>query len=174
MPRTLLPVGNPWRPVLVGLGALAAACAGDASRGPACGMALTFGPTLIQQQLLNPRAVIVDAPVGLPGTLPARLADRVEPGSVIVGYEGGQLVMGYQGTGFPTRPGYALLVVDDTSQRAMGVVIYDRDGPTEHPRIGTVQGGSTTIPLYGVLVDWASVSNPRCPLLGSPAAPDTV
>lgn len=156
------------------LGALALAvlaCRGDAARGPTCGLALVVGPTLIQQQMLNLRARIVDAPLGVPERLPARVADRNDPGGVVAGYESGRLIMGFEGPGFPTRPGYGLLVVDDTSQRAMGVLIYDRDvPPPDYPRIGTVQGGEITIPLYGVLVEWASVSNPRCPLLGPPTA----
>jgi hypothetical protein len=75
--------------------------------------------------------------------------------------------MGYEGANFPTRPAYALLVVDDTSQRAVGVLVYDREGPPDHPRLGSVQGPQNEVPLHGVIVDWASVSNPRCPLLGA-------
>jgi hypothetical protein len=152
--------------------AVLAACAPDSARGPTCGFALLAGPTLVQQQLLNARAVIVEAPQGLPGTLPARIAGRADTGSVVVGYDGAGLVLGYQGADFPTLPGYGLLVVDDTSQRAMGVLIYDREGPNEYPTLGTVRGGGVLeLPLHGVLVDWASVSNPRCPLLGAPAGP---
>ena len=163
------------RPLAAALAALALgggplACGGDRSGGPTCGMALTFGPTFVQQHLNNPRAVIVDAPVGLPTTLPARVADRTDTARVLVGYEGTRLIMGFEGGWFPQRPGYALLVVDDTSQRAMGVLIIDRDVPREDfPRLGSVQGGQIAIPLYGVLVDWTKVSNPRCPLLGAPA-----
>ena len=131
-------------------------------------MALTFGPTMIRERFLNPLAVIVDAPVGLPPALPARVAGHAAAGGAEVSYQGRQLVTEFQGAEFPTRPGYALLVVDDTSQRAMGVLIYDADPPTEHPRIGTVRSGDRSVPLYGVLVDWARVSNPRCPLLGMP------
>jgi hypothetical protein len=76
--------------------------------------------------------------------------------------------MQYRGQGFPAR-GYGLLVVDDTSQRAMGVLILDQEEPQRPPAIGTVIGGSTALNLYGVHVDWASVSNPRCPLFGGPA-----
>jgi hypothetical protein len=133
-------------------------------------MALTFGPTMIRERFLNPLAVIVDAPVGLPPALPARVAGQAGSGGVEVSYQNRQLVAEFQGEGFPTRPGYALLVVDDTSQRAMGVLIYDADPPTEQPRIGYVRGGDRSVPLHGVLVDWARVSNPRCPLLGTPVA----
>jgi hypothetical protein len=133
-------------------------------------LALVAGPTLVQQQLLNARAVIVEAPRGLPARLPARIAGRSDTGAVLIGYDGGRLLMGYVGPHFPALPGYALLVVDDTSQRAMGVLIYDREGPQQHPQLGTVHGGGELeLPLFGVTVDWPSVSNPRCPLLGAPA-----
>jgi hypothetical protein len=152
----------------VGL-ALSAACGGDPHRSPTCGLALVAGPTIVQQRLLDARAVIVEAPYGLPDRLPARVAGQADQGAVLVGYDERQLFLGYEGAHFPLLPGYALLVVDDTSQRAMGVLIYDREGPESHPRLGTVQGGTEVeLPLHGVYVAWLSVSNPRCPLLGTP------
>lgn len=146
-----------------------AACGGDASRSPACGLALIAGPTLIREHLLNARAVITDAPRGLPDSLPAMVIQQKQA-AVRVGYdaEGRTIVMGYVGPGFPTRGGWGVLVVDDTSHRAVGVLIYESEEPTRHPRLGTVTGGAGALHLYGVRVDWASVSNPRCPLLGAP------
>ncbi|HYT82384.1 MAG TPA: hypothetical protein VEK86_02970 [Gemmatimonadales bacterium] len=150
-----------------GLALLALACGGDAARSPTCGMALLVGPTMIRERLFDARAVIIDAPRGLPGTLPAMVIQQRQA-EVLVGYDAqGRIVMGYQGPGFPTRGGYGLLVVDDTSQRAMGILVYESEEPKDHPRLGTVSGAGTTLNLYGVRVDWASVSNPRCPLLGA-------
>ena len=150
------------------LALLALACAGDAARSPACGLALIAGPTLIQQQLLNARALITEPPRGLPEQLPAMVIQQRQA-SVHVGYDPDQrIVMEYAGSGFPARTGYGLLVVDDTSQRAMGVLVFESQEPKDYPRLGTVTGGSTTLNLYGVRVDWASVNNPRCPLLGAP------
>ncbi|HEV8304291.1 MAG TPA: hypothetical protein VGQ25_04980 [Gemmatimonadales bacterium] len=150
------------------LATLLAACGGDAAHSPACGLALIAGPTLIQQQLLNARAVMSEAPRGLPELLPA-LVIQQRQANVRVGYDVDQrIVMEYAGLGFPTRGGYGLLVVDDTSQRAMGVIIYESQEPKDYPRLGSVTGGGATLNLYGVRVDWASVSNPRCPLLGAP------
>jgi hypothetical protein len=155
-------------PRCLALAVVVAACAGDASRSPACGLALIAGPTLIQQQLLNARAVITDAPRGLPEILPAMVIQQ-QQATVRTGYSAdGKIVMEYAGPGFPTRGGYGLLVVDDTSQRARGVLIYESEEPKQHPHLGTITGGAATLSLYGVRVDWASVSNPRCPLLGTP------
>jgi hypothetical protein len=154
-------------PRVLALTVAVAACGGDPSRSPACGLALIAAPTLIQQQLLNARAVIPDAPRGLPDSLPAMVIQQKQA-SVRVGYDAeGRIVMGYEGPGFPTRGGYGLLVVDDTSHRAVGVLIFESEEPKQHPRLGTITGGAAVLNLYGVRVDWASVSNPRCPLLGA-------
>jgi hypothetical protein len=148
-----------------------AACGRGSGGSPTCGIAAIAGPSLITSQLANARAVLTDPPRGLSDSLPAlviQLKSR-DTGALIVGRDAeGKVSMQYRGQGFPAR-GYGLLVVDDTSQRAMGVLIVDQEEPLRHPAIGTVIGGSTALNLYGVRVDWASVSNPRCPLFGGPA-----
>lgn len=150
---------------------LIAACGRGSSGGsPTCGIALIAGPTLVQQRLIDARAVLTDPPRGLPDSLPAMVIQQRQ-GAVLVGRDAeGRISMQYRGPGFPTR-GFALLAVDDTSQRAMGVLIFEVPEPAQHPRIGSIIGGSTVLNLYGVRVDWASVSNPRCPLLGAPTSP---
>ena len=152
------------------LAMLVGACSSDASRSPACGLSFIASPTLIREQLRNPRAIITDAPRGLPDSLPAMVI-RQKQGAVRVTYDplGKSLVMEYSGDSFPTRGGYGLLVVDDTSHRAVGVLFYESEEPKDHPNLGTVTGGTATVLLYGVKVDWASVSNPKCPILGAPA-----
>jgi len=151
---------------------LVAACGGDASRSPACGLAVIAGPALIEQQFHNARAVITDAPRGLPDSLPAMVIQQ-NKAFVRVGYDaqGKSIVMEYAGEGFPARSGYALLVVDDTSHRSIGVLVYEGVEPKDYPRLGTITGGAATLNLYGVRVDWASVSNPRCPVLGAASPP---
>jgi hypothetical protein len=156
---------KPW-PVVLAM-ALAACSRGGGS--PTCGIAVIAGPGLIREQLSNARAVITDAPRGLPDSLPAMVIQQ-RPGAIIVGLDAEQRIsMQYRGPGFPPQ-GFALLVVDDTSQRAMGVLIFEQAEPQQYPRIGTIIGGSTVLNLFGVRVDWSSVSNPRCPLFGAPAS----
>jgi hypothetical protein len=111
----------------------------------------------------------------LPGSLPARVAGNAQQSTVAITYSGQRLGMAYQGPNFPPYPSdtavYALLVVDDSSQRAQGVLLYEGQRPPKsYPQLGTVSGGDKTIPLYGVRVDWRGVSNPHCPLLGSPVS----
>jgi len=153
---------------LLALTVVVAACGGDASRSPACGLALIAAPTLIQQQLNNARAVITDPPRGLPDSLPAMVIQQ-RAAAVQVGYDADRrIVMGYKGVGFPTRGGWGLLVVDDTSHRAMGVLVFESEEPKQHPHLGTITGGGASLNLYGVRVDWASVTDPRCHLFGAP------
>ena len=152
----------------------AAGCTRGSGGSPTCGLAMLAGPSLITSQLANARAVLTDPPRGIPDSLPARVIEQKAGsggnGAVIVGRDAeGKVSMQFRGPAFPAQ-GYGLLVVDDTSQRAMGVLILDQEEPKRHPAIGTVIGGSTALNLYGVLVDWASVSNPRCPLFGGPAS----
>jgi hypothetical protein len=151
---------------------LLAACATD-RRSPTCGIALWAGPTMIQEQLRNPRVVLTEAPRGLPETLPARVIGHPQ-GTLAVSYADGDMTARFDGPGFPQNSdslnGYALLVVDDTSQRVQGVLIYESTLPRNHPRLGLVSSGDRTLPLYGVRVDWVSMTNPKCPLLGDTAA----
>lgn len=155
----------------------AVSCGGrDRSHSPTCGMAQFIGPSLIQNQLTVLPFVLTGAPHGLPATLPARVAGSAQQSSVGITDNGRRLAMTYQGANFPPYATettvYGLLVVDDSTQRAQGVLLYEGQRPPKsYPEIGTVAGGAETIPLYGVRVDWPSVSNARCPLLGS--APGT-
>ena len=152
-------------------------CGGDRSRSPTCGMAQLIGPSLIQDRLRLLPFVLTDAPRGLPGTLPIRVVGTPQQSTVAVTYAKGALTMEYQGAGFPATSvsdstAYAILVVDDSTQRAVGVLIYESRRPPEgYPSVGALTGGDRTLPLYGVRVDWANVSNPKCPLLGTPAGP---
>ncbi len=152
-------------------------CSADQSRSPTCGMAQIIGPSLIQDRLRQLPFVLTDAPRGLPGTLPVRVVGTRQQSTVLVSYTKGALTMEYQGAGFPAgsvsdSTAYALLVVDDSTQRAQGVLIYESRRPPEgYPSIGAFAGEGKTIPLYGVRVAWASVSNPKCPLLGAPVGP---
>lgn len=151
-----------------------AGCGGDRSGSPTCGLAALAGPMLIQEQFKRLPFVLTDAPRGLPASLPARVAGTAQQGEVAVSYRGPRLTMAYAGPGVPPLATdttvYALLVVDDSTQRAHGVLIYESvRPPATYPQLGVVTWADKSIPLYGVRLDWASVSNPRCPLLGTPA-----
>ncbi len=164
------------RAASIALAALAA-CGGPRSGSPACGLALLAGPTLI----LQPRALLLDAPRGLPDRLPLRIVGHGNQTTMLVGYQQGQLVLRTDGDTLPTvftraagvdSTGYALLVADDSTNRVEGALVYESQRPgANFPRLGSLTDGSRTIPLFGVKVDWASLNNLACPLLGAPASP---
>src|SRR5437667_10840730 len=158
------------RPTLSLLLLLATGCGRGSGGSPTCGIALLAGPGLITSQLSNARDVLTDPPRGIPDSLPALVIQKSnDRGAVIVGRDAeGKISIQFRGPSFPSR-GYGLLVVDDTSQRAMGVIILDQEEPLNHPAIGTIIGASTALNLYGVPVAWASVNNPRSPLFDGPA-----
>lgn len=154
---------------------LLAAAACGRGRSPTCGgLAMLAGPAMIREQLRVSRAILTEAPRGLPETLPARAPGQAQQGTVTVDYSEGRLALNFTGPGFPQNAnevnGFGLLVVDDSTQRVQGVVLYESEVPRDFPQLGTVASAGKAIPLYGVRVDWASMSNPRCPLLGDTAS----
>jgi hypothetical protein len=157
----------------------AVGCGGDRSRSPTCGMARLIGPSLIQERLKRLPFVLTDAPRGLPGSLPVLVAGTNLQSTVQVSYTKGALAMEYQGAGFPTAAVtdstvYAALVVDDSTQRAQGVLIYESQRPPAgYPSVGELTAGNRGIPLYAVRVEWQGVSNPRCPLFAPAPSPQS-
>lgn len=152
-----------------------AACTVDKNRSPVCGFEMFAGPRLVQDRLNDARALLTDAPRGLPASLPARVAGRTDTAHVIKGVAGDQLALVYEGNYFPPdtiisdSTVYGLLVVDDSSERVVGLLVYEGIAPPkDFPRIGVVAHEAVTIPLFGVRVNWAKIYNPRCPLLDSP------
>lgn len=135
-------------------------------------MARLIGPSLIQERLKRLPFALTEAPRGLPASLPVLVAGTALQSTVQVSYARGALTMEYQGAGFPTNSisdttVYALLVVDDSTQRTQGVLIYESQRPPpSYPSVGELTAGGRSIPLYGVRVEWQGVSNPRCPLFG--------
>jgi hypothetical protein len=153
------------------LAGLAVAACGGRSRTPPCGLGTAAAPTVILQRL-DAGYALSEVPRGLPDRLPARVIGERQ-GEVLVAHEGNRLALGYQGAGFPTDTTYAfgLLVVDDSTQRVVGVLLYGSSTvPRQRPVLGSVTGGSQSLALYGVRVDWVELNNPRCPLLGDGGA----
>src|SRR5258706_16135283 len=109
------------RPLVSLLLLLPAAACTRSGGSPTCGIALLAGPGLITSQLSNARAVLTDPPRGIPDSLPALVIQKSnDRGAVIAGRDAeGKISMQFRGPAFPAQ-GYGLLVVDDTSQRAMG------------------------------------------------------
>lgn len=158
----------------------ALACSVDPHRSPVCGMALLVGPRLILEQIGNARALLTEAPRGLPATLPARLVGGTDSTFVRVSSERDHVVLDYVGGKIPVvtvdstgrdSTVFGVLLVDDSTATVEGVLIFDRPRPPkEYPQIGRLADGERSVPFYGARINWSSVSNARCPLLGKPVA----
>jgi hypothetical protein len=164
---------------LLALGALA--CSVDPHHSPVCGMALLVGPRLILEQIGDAHALLTDAPRGLPATLPARIVGGPDSTFVRVSSQRDRVVLDYQGGKLPVvtvdstgrdSTVFGVLLVDDSTATVQGVLIFDRPRPPrEFPQIGRLADPDRSVPFYGARVNWANVSNPRCPLLGKPVQP---
>src|SRR5512142_1408391 len=161
---------------LLALGVLA--CSVDPHRSPVCGMALLVGPRLILEQIGDAHALLTEAPRGLPATLPARVVGGSDSTFVRVSSERDHVVLDYQGGRLPVvtvdstgrdSTVFGVLLVDDSTATVQGVLIFDRPRPPQdYPQIGRLADAERSVPFYGARVNWASVSNARCPLLGKP------
>jgi hypothetical protein len=164
---------------LLALGVLA--CSVDPHHSPVCGMALLVGPRLILEQIGDAHALLTEAPRGLPATLPARVVGGSDSTFVRVSSERDLVVLDYQGGKLPVvtvdstgrdSTVFGVLLVDDSTATVQGVLIFDRPRPPQdYPQIGRLADGERSVPFYGARVNWASVSNARCPLLGKPVKP---
>lgn len=164
---------------LLALGVLA--CSVDPHRSPVCGMALLVGPRLILEQIGDAHALLTEAPRGLPATLPARVVGGSDSTFVRVSSERDHVVLDYQGGRLPVvtvdstgrdSTVFGVLLVDDSTATVQGVLIFDRPRPPQdYPQIGRLADAERSVPFYGARVNWASVSNARCPLLGKPVKP---
>lgn len=150
---------------------LVAACAGDRNpeNSPTCGLSALAAGTIVLDQFQAATTVLPDAPDGLTGTVAARVVGRGTARALVARADSG-VTLGYEGEGFPARPGFGVALVDDSSEVFRGVLIFDSDGPADYPQIGTISSTTSTIPLYAMRITWSRVSSAKCPLF---AAVDT-
>jgi len=155
------------RRLLIGLVAVAA-CGGSGNRenSAVCGFQSLTGATMVLEQLRGGTKTLSEPPGDIGTVVPVRVVGRGTARAITAqGADG--LVLGYQGEGFPTRPGFGLMLVEDSLDTFKGVLVYDLDPPTAFPQLGTMASAETTIPVFGLRVTWGAVSSERCPLFGS-------
>ena len=143
----------------------ALACGGDRNpeNSAVCGLAsLAVGVTILDQFQMA-TTVMATVPPDLDGTVPARVVGRGTTSAMVARTDEG-VSLGFEGEGFPERPGFAVVLVDDSSEVMRGVLIFDSDGPADYPQIGTISSATSTIPLYAMRITWSRVSDDRCPL----------
>ena len=148
-----------------------AACGGERNpeNSPVCGVTAVAAASHVLDQFQGRTTVLDSAPPGLPGQLAARVVGHGSGRALAARSETG-MVLGFEGEGFPARPGFAVVLVDDSSEVVRGVLIFDSDGPADYPQIGTISSPTSTLPLYAMRITWSRVSNERCPMF---AIPDT-
>ena len=131
---------------------------------PTCGMAALAGASNLLEQFTIPNQTLSAPPKSLPERIVARVvADGAFP--AVVGRTDSALVLGIEGNPPPTtKPGFGVLVVD-TQDRPIGVMVYEGDPIPGAPKLGQVSVGGRSIPLIGVQVDPAKIMDPNCPSL---------
>ncbi len=131
---------------------------------PTCGVAALAAASNLLEQFTIPNQTLATPPSALPERLVARvIADGALP--AVVGRTDSLLVIGVEGSPPEgVRLGFGVLVVD-TQDRVMGMALYEGDPIPGAPRLGEVSIGGSSIPLIGVQVDPAKISDPNCPSL---------
>ena len=162
--------------IAVTLLAFCAGCTVERSENSAiCGMTMLASATRVMDLLTtNVLAVLSTPPEDLLRTsrIPVRVVGFGTTAAMTGVTEDGGVVVGYEGEGFPERPGFGVALVDDSSEVFRGILIWDKEPPpNNYARIGAISGSGPIMPLVGMRINWASVSSERCPLF---AAFDTV
>jgi hypothetical protein len=141
----------------------------NAENSATCGITALAAGNVILDQFQGGTTVLHAPPPGLLGDVPARVVGHGTATALAARTDSG-VVLGYSGEGFPDRPGFAVALVDDSTEVFRGVMIFESNGPADYPQIGTISSASSTLPLYAMRINWPAVSNPKCPLF---AARDT-
>jgi len=141
------------------------ACGGDRNpeNSAVCGMAAMAAGTMILDQFQARTTVLDAAPPDLVGTVPARIVGRGTARALVARTETG-VALGYEGEGFPEIPGFAVALVDDSTEVLRGVIVFESAGPADYPQIGVISSATSSLPLYAMRITWSRVSEPRCPL----------
>lgn len=141
------------------------ACGGDRNpeNSAMCGLAAMAAGTMILDQFQGRTTVLETAPPDLVGTVPARIVGRGTARALVARTETG-VALGYEGEAFPEIPGFAVALVDDSTEVLRGVIIFESAGPADYPQIGVISSATSSLPLYAMRITWSRVSEPRCPL----------
>jgi hypothetical protein len=153
------------RPLVLLLPLMLLACGGDRNpeNSARCGLAAMAAGSMILDQFQTRTTVMDAAPPDLAGTVPARVVGHGTTHALVARTEAG-FALGYEGEGFPEIPGFAVALVDDSSEVFRGVIIFESAGPADYPQIGVISSATSSIPLYAMRITWSRVSEPRCPL----------
>jgi len=163
--RTCQPL---FRPVALAVVLLLAGCT---DREAACRLAHLTGPLSVMEGFARGDG-ITEAPALVPERLVARFLGGGAAAAAVRRDSTGmlRLVVPPPPPGAP-QPTWAVLVTDRTLA-SLGVLLYDGPILPGYQQIGHVAAGSFLLPLLGVRVDPAAVSDPRCPFFPASALDD--
>ncbi len=140
-----------------------AACHGNPENSAACGFTSMAVASRLVQSLQDLSHVVTTPPSDMPARFPGKVvAHGTSP--VTASRTDAGLALRYEGEAFPTVPGFGVLLVDDSTEAVRGVMIFEPEPPKGYPKLGTIEDGGTSLPLYGMRVHWADLNAPRCPM----------
>ena len=145
---------------------LSACSEGNPENSFACGIAAVAAPAMVLEQFGVPGKVLRNVPAGVEGVVPARVVGH-GTARALAGASPDGVVLGYEGQHFPRPPAFGLIIVEDSLDTFKGVLLFETEPPPGLPSLGTISSATTTLPLHGLRVNWASVSNEQCPLFGA-------
>jgi len=119
---------------------------------------------MVLEQLPLAGRILTQIPDGIEGVVPARVVGYPSAHALAAPGPDG-VVLGYEGEGFPSLPGFGLILVEDSLETFQGVLVYEIEAPRGMPMLGSISSPTMTLPVYGLRVTWSAVSDPRCPLL---------
>jgi len=123
----------------------------------------------VLDQMPNVFAILSELPEELTaGYVPTRVVGFATARSVALGDEDGPFTLGYDGEGLPAEPGFAVAIVDDSSEVFRGVLVFETEPPQGYPELGVVTQGENTVPLFGLRIHWSSVNSEDCPIFAAP------
>ncbi len=148
---------------------LLASCASGSNEDSAiCGLThLASANKVLDQAASSAIREIGVWPQDVPTQIPVR-AVGYGTGTGIVGETDEGVIVGFTGDGFPASPGFAVALIDDSSEVFRGILIYDMEVPAAFTVIGGVAGPQFVVPMYAFRINWSAVSDPRCPIFASP------
>ena len=131
---------------------------------PTCGLAALAAASTLLEQFTIPNQTLASPLATLPERTVARIAaDGAFP--AVVGRTDSLLVVGVEGTPpAGVTPGFGVLVTDP-QERVMGVMLFEGTPIPGAPTLGSVSLGAGSIPLIGIQVDQARITDPNCPAL---------
>ncbi len=136
---------------------------GNPENNPVCGLSAMAGAAMVLEQFRVPGKVFSELPDELEGVVPARVAGYGTARALAARGPDG-VVLGFEGEGFPSSPGFGLILLEDSLDTFKGVLVVETEPPQQLEPLGTISSSTTTLPLFGLRVTWSAVSSERCPL----------